>query len=90
MTVYELCQKYDMNPTDLARRFDIPARTVQQWYAGDRKVTTYQVNMMEQILDVERRLIQALRNVQVDDEDIDQIRSELFPGNGVNKRGSST
>lgn len=48
-----LCEKYKLTPTALANRFGIPARTVQQWYAGDRKPPDYVVAMIQHGLEKE-------------------------------------
>ena len=54
MTIKEICQKYGLGQSALARRFGIPIRTVQQWYAGDRTPPAYVVAMIKEILDLER------------------------------------
>lgn len=48
--VADLCRRYSIGQSALARRFQIPLRTVQQWYAGDRKAPDYVVSMMEELL----------------------------------------
>lgn len=48
--VADLCKRYSVGQTELSRRFNIPLRTVQQWYAGDRKAPDYVVSMMEELL----------------------------------------
>lgn len=50
MTIQELCKKYGVGQTDLSRRFDIPLRTIQDWYAGRRTPPNYVVRMMDEIL----------------------------------------
>lgn len=53
VTIKEICQQRKLNPTQLARQFDIPARTVQQWYKGERKPPGYVVNMIVRIFELE-------------------------------------
>lgn len=53
MTIKDICQQYNITPPALARRFEIPPRTVQQWYAGDRTPPAYVVAMIKQILTFE-------------------------------------
>lgn len=50
MTIKEICQKYGLGQSALARRFGIPLRTLQHWYLGERQPPDYVVAMMEQIL----------------------------------------
>lgn len=54
-TIKSLCEAYGINQTDLARRFDIPLRTVQDWYAGRRKPPAYVVNMLTDLLEYDRK-----------------------------------
>lgn len=53
MTIKEICEKYGISQTGLARRFDIPLRTVQGWYLGERKPPSYVPGMIEKLLEVE-------------------------------------
>ena len=55
MAIKEICEKYRLSQTDLAKRFNIPLRTVQDWYAGRRNPPDYVVTMMLELLDLERR-----------------------------------
>lgn len=52
--VAELCRRYGLSQTELAHRFEIPLRTVQDWHGGRRKAPDYVVNMMAQLLSMER------------------------------------
>ena len=52
--IAELCKRYGLSQSELARRFEIPLRTVQDWHAGRRKAPDYVVKMMEQLLSLER------------------------------------
>lgn len=47
-------QKYDLSQTELAKRFGIPLRTVQDWYAGKRMPPEYVVNMIHQLLEIDK------------------------------------
>lgn len=49
-TIKEICERYELTQTALARRFEIPLRTVQDWYAGRRTPPDYVVKMMEERL----------------------------------------
>lgn len=49
-TVRELCGKYHLGQTALARRFGIPLRTVQDWHRGERTPPDYLIAMMEELL----------------------------------------
>lgn len=51
--VADLCKRYGLGQSALARRFNIPPRTVQQWYAGHRKAPGYVVDMMEALLKID-------------------------------------
>ena len=53
-TIKELCTEYGMGQTELARRFGIPVRTIQNWHAGVRNPPDYVVNMMEELLRIEK------------------------------------
>lgn len=69
MTIKEICQKYNLGQTALSRRFGIPLRTVQQWYAGDRNPPPYVVDMITWILDQEteaRQLLEAFEAAKAD------------------------
>ena len=49
-TIKDICTEYGLSQTALSRRFDIPWRTVQNWYAGVRNPPDYVVRMMDEIL----------------------------------------
>ena len=49
-TIKELCDQYGLSQSALARRFNIPLRTIQDWYAGRRTPPEYVVGMMAEIL----------------------------------------
>lgn len=45
-TIKSLCETYSLSQTELSRRYSIPLRTVQDWYAGRRTPPEYVVNML--------------------------------------------
>lgn len=49
-TVKYLCEFYGISQTELSRKFDIPLRTVQDWYAERRTPPAYVVNMLMELL----------------------------------------
>ena len=51
MTIKDICNKYNLTQTALSKRFDIPLRTVQDWYAGRRTPPDYVIKMMVEILE---------------------------------------
>ena len=51
MTIKELCEKYELTQTTLARRFGIPLRTVQNWAGGQRIPPEYILRMMAELLE---------------------------------------
>lgn len=53
-TIKDICTEYGLGQTDLARRFDIPLRTIQDWHAGRRIPPAYVVRMMDELLRIER------------------------------------
>lgn len=55
MNIRELCEKYNLSQSGLARRFGIPLRTVQNWCTGQRKAPDYVVRMIDELLRVDTR-----------------------------------
>ncbi len=53
-TIKELCTEYGLGQTEMARRFNIPVRTIQNWHAGVRNPPDYVVSMMDELLRIER------------------------------------
>ena len=51
MEIKLICEKYGLTQTALAKRFDIPIRTVQDWYSGRRNPPLYVVGMMMELLE---------------------------------------
>ena len=52
--IAELCKRYGLSQSELARRFEIPLRTVQDWHAGRRKAPDYVVMMIDRLLSLEK------------------------------------
>lgn len=52
-TIKELCDKYNLKQIELSRRFEIPIRTVQDWYREVRTPPEYVVRMIEKLLILE-------------------------------------
>lgn len=51
--IKELCEKYNLKQIELSRRFEIPIRTVQDWYREVRTPPEYVVRMIEKLLILE-------------------------------------
>ena len=49
-TLPELLDLFDLSQTDFARRFDIPLRSVQDWYSGRRRTPPYLLHMAAKLL----------------------------------------
>ena len=49
-TVKDICKKYNLTQTALAKRFGIPLRTVQDWHGDRRTPPDYLITMMDEIL----------------------------------------
>lgn len=52
--IAEICEAYGLSQTALAKKFEIPLRTVQDWHSGRRNPPAYVVNMMVKLLIIER------------------------------------
>ena len=50
MTFQSLLEKSGLRLIDLADRFGIPYRTLQNWHSGVRQAPQYVINMMAEIL----------------------------------------
>lgn len=53
--IAQICEAYGLKQTELARRFGIPLRTVQDWHAGRRVPPDYVVRMMTELLEHDRQ-----------------------------------
>ena len=51
MTIKEICEKYGITQTVLAKRFGIPLRTVQNWAGGQRSAPDYVIRMIIELLE---------------------------------------
>lgn len=49
-TIKELCDQYGLSQSALARRFNIPLRSIQDWYSVRRTPPDYVVKMMAELL----------------------------------------
>ena len=54
-TIKAIFEEYGISQTELHRRFDIPLRTVQDWYAGRRTPPDYVVNMISDLLEYDQK-----------------------------------
>lgn len=52
-TIKEVCTEYGIKQAELSRRFDIPLRTVQDWYNARRTPPDYLVSMIIKIIELE-------------------------------------
>ena len=50
-TIKDICTKYGITQTFIAKRFGIPLRTVQDWHGERRTPPEYVVRMMVEILE---------------------------------------
>lgn len=48
-----ICEIYEISQSGLSRRFNIPLRTVQDWYSGKRTPPDYVVGMITALLEVD-------------------------------------
>ena len=53
MTIKEICTRYGLGQTALAKRFNIPLRTVQEWHGERRTPPEYVVSMMVELLEID-------------------------------------
>lgn len=53
-TIRNICEEYAYGQTDLAKRFGIPLRTVQDWYRGVRNPPPYVIQMLDELLRLEK------------------------------------
>ncbi len=52
--IAQICERYGLSQTALAKKFEIPLRTVQDWHAGRRVPPWYVVSMMVRLLELEK------------------------------------
>jgi DNA-binding transcriptional regulator YiaG len=53
--IKQICETYSITQTGLSKRFNIPLRTVQDWYAGRRTPPDYVVGMITSLLEIDMR-----------------------------------
>lgn len=69
MTIKEICEKYKISQSGLARRFGIPLRTVQGWHLGERKPPEYVARMIDELLQLDAVKAQReARQTQIKDK----------------------
>lgn len=49
-TIKQLCDEYGIGQTELSRKYDIPLRSIQDWFAGRRTPPSYVVKMLDELL----------------------------------------
>ena len=83
LTIKEVCERYQISQSALARRFGIPLRTVQDWHGSRRTPPEYVVRMIAEILDREAEddkfcsaLVEEIRNTWPD-KSSEEIRAEV-------------
>ncbi len=54
MSIKDIMEEYSYTQTALAKKFNIPLRTVQDWSRGVRVPPSYVVEMMHTILEYEK------------------------------------
>lgn len=52
--IAKIRERYGLSQTTLAKKFDIPLRTVQDWHGGRRKAPDYVVSMIDRLLSLEK------------------------------------
>ena len=55
LTFTAIAEKAGMTTSQLARRFNIPLRTAQQWVSGDRTPPQYILQMMDALIDIDKQ-----------------------------------
>lgn len=53
-SIKSLCERFSLTQSDFSRRFEIPYRTVQDWYSGRRVPPEYVITMIEKICSFEQ------------------------------------
>ena len=48
-SIKSLCEKFNLSQSEVSKKFEIPYRTVQDWYSGRRVPPEYVTAMIEQI-----------------------------------------
>lgn len=50
MTIREIWENSGLTQTELAKKLEIPIRTIEQWCTGKRKPPEYVIKMIEKLL----------------------------------------
>lgn len=53
-SIKSLCERFSLTQSDFSKRFEIPYRTVQDWYSGRRVPPEYVITMIEKICSLEQ------------------------------------
>lgn len=69
MTIKEICKKYSLSQTALAKRFNIPLRTVQDWHSEKRIPPEYIASMIEELLEMEETTMTKTYSVTLSNRD---------------------
>lgn len=51
MMITYLIKKYKITQTELSKKYQIPLRTVQAWYHGERNPPQYIIKMLDKLLE---------------------------------------
>lgn len=62
ISIKSMCDAYNLTQTALAKRFDIPLRTVQDWYSGRRQPPDYVLRMVDELLHIEQSSLKDARD----------------------------
>lgn len=52
MTIKEIAQRAGISQRELARRFEIPYRTMEAWSSGQNRTPVYVLRMLEEIFQI--------------------------------------
>lgn len=69
MTIREICKKYNLSQTALAKRFGIPLRSVQNWCTGQCTPPEYLPRMIEKLLEMEETAMTKTYSVTLSNGD---------------------
>lgn len=64
MTIPDILDVYSLSQTELANRFGIPLRTVQNWAEGTRKPSEWVENLINTVLRQEKE-IKAMKSDRI-------------------------
>ena len=75
-TIKQLCEEYDISQSELARMYDIPLRTVQDWHAGRRVPPAYVVRMLDELLAMKKETVLVYTRQAQEHEEAEDISAE--------------